>query len=138
MTASKTVLFTKSIIDIANGNFVYKVKLTIVFPVSSTLLRDGFKPTALIPVGFFWSFSGHSRKNPQSIPMRVSLSSRVPALGHGFSERIMQLNAFPVYMHCNIVHWSRKARQIDHGGLKSNPRDGWRRQAHATAVRSQK
>jgi hypothetical protein len=109
MAASKIELFTKSIIDIANGNFVYKVKLTIVVPVSSTLLRDGFKPTALIPVGFFLSFSVIQRKNPQSIPMRVSLSSRVPALRHGFSERIMTLNAFPVYMHCNIVHWPRKS-----------------------------
>src|ERR1700712_1204242 len=76
--------------------------------VSSTLPKDGFKPTAFIPVGFYCHFLFTQRKNPQSMPMRACLSSRFPALRHGFCELIMKPNAFPVYIHCNIVHPARK------------------------------
>jgi hypothetical protein len=33
----------------------------------------------------------------------------------------MKPNAFAVYMQCNIVRTQEKARQVDRGGLKSNP-----------------
>jgi hypothetical protein len=56
--------FTESMTGIANGNFLYAGKLAIVIPVSSTLLRDGFKPTAFIPVGFFLPISGRPKKKP--------------------------------------------------------------------------
>jgi hypothetical protein len=64
MATSKIELFTESMTGIANRNFLYARKLAIVIPVSSTLLRDGFKPTALISVGFFLPFSGCPKKKP--------------------------------------------------------------------------
>jgi hypothetical protein len=76
--------------------------------VSSTLPKDGFKPAAFIPVGFFLPFSGCQRKNPRSIPMRVSLSSLVPSSRSGFCDRIMNGKTCSVYMHCSIVQQTRK------------------------------
>jgi hypothetical protein len=55
-------LFTESKIGIASRNFIYGFKLIIVIPVSSTLPKDGFPPTAFIPVGFFCQFRSPKEK----------------------------------------------------------------------------
>jgi hypothetical protein len=47
--------------------------------VSSTLPKDGFKPAAFIPVGFFLTFPSAQRKNPQSITMRASPVFSLPS-----------------------------------------------------------
>jgi hypothetical protein len=61
---TKIELFTERIIGIANGNFICGLKLPIVVSVSSTLPKDGFKPAAFIPVGFFLPISGAPKKKP--------------------------------------------------------------------------
>jgi hypothetical protein len=85
-----------------NQNFLYSWKLTIVVPVSSTLPKDGFKP-ALRERAFFCPIPAIQRKNPPSLPMRASLSSRFPSHGTGFCERIMRLNGPAVYVSCIFI-----------------------------------
>jgi hypothetical protein len=109
IAASKRALFTKGIIDIADRNFIYGLKVTIVIPVSSTLPKDGFSPPRSFRWAFFCQFPIAQRRNPQSITMRVSLSSLPPAHRRGFCGRIMQPNTRAVYMQCNIVQWKRKS-----------------------------
>ncbi len=93
-----------------NRNLLYAGEFAIVTPVSSTLPKDGFKPAAFIPAGFFLRiFSKRPRKNPRSIPMRVSLSSLSPAHRPGFCGRIMNVNAYRVYMQCTIFERARKS-----------------------------
>jgi hypothetical protein len=104
----KVKSFTESMMGIANGNFIYSLNLTIVVSVSSTLPKDGLSPPRSFRWAFFLTFCGCQRKNPRSIPMRVSLSSLVPSSRSGFCERIMNGNACSVYMHCSIVQQTRK------------------------------
>jgi hypothetical protein len=79
ITASALKLFTESMTGIANGNYVDELNLIIVTPVSSSLPKDGSSPPCLFPWAFFCQFPVAQRKNPQPIPMRVSLSSLVPS-----------------------------------------------------------
>jgi len=99
--------FTKSIMDIANGNFICEMKLAIVTlspPPSQRMDLSLLFVSGL----FFRHFPNAQRKNPRSIPMRVSLSTLVPSSRSGFCERIMKGNADPVYMRCTIVQVKKK------------------------------
>lgn len=51
----------------------------------------------------------------------LPLSSRSPALRHGFCERMMNANEFSVYMQCSIYSRQEKARWLVRSGLKSIP-----------------
>jgi hypothetical protein len=59
---------------------------------------------SLLPASglFFAKFSSAQRKNPRSMPMRVSLSSLIPAQGLDFCARIMILKRRLVYMQCSM------------------------------------
>jgi hypothetical protein len=52
--------------------------------------------------GLFLAFFIAQRKNPRSMPMRVSLSSLVPSTRPGFCAQIMRANASFVYLRCQI------------------------------------
>jgi hypothetical protein len=52
--------------------------------------------------GLFLSIQ-QTRKNPQSMSMRVSLSSLIPAQGLDFCGRIMSAKRGRVYMQCSIL-----------------------------------
>jgi hypothetical protein len=70
-----------------------------------------------IPVGFFFAiFPQAPKKKPASIPMRVSLSSLSPAQRPGFCVRIMNVNAYRVYMQCSIPARKKKPAGMNAAG----------------------
>ena len=122
--------FTKSIMDIANGNFIYGLFLAIVALSPPPSQRMDLSLLFLSGL-FFRHFPNAQRKNPRSIPMRVSLSSLVPSSRSGFCGRIMPPNRVTVYMRRSIILSSRKSplghsqraeiQSLGDGGDGSNP-----------------
>jgi hypothetical protein len=90
-----------SYVRYARLQFAVRREIDYPCPVSSTLPKDGFSPPRSFRRAFFAFFIAQ-RKNPRSIPMRVSLSSLVPSAGPRFCAQIMLANASFVYLRCHI------------------------------------
>ena len=78
---------------------------------------------------FFGHFLTARRKNPRSMPMRVSLSCLVPSARSGFCAQIMRANAGFIDLRCHIGlatqpllgHLQQADRPLNRGRRKQSP-----------------
>jgi hypothetical protein len=127
------LLFIKCMSGMANRNLLYVEKLAIVTLSPPPSQRMDLSLLFILSGLFFAQFPAAQRKNPLSIPMRVSLSSRFPAHRPGFCERIMKPNGWAVYMQRNIIMNKKKPAGLVIAGV-SPVLEEWRRQIHGTAT----